>query len=267
MAGDWIKREKGFGMKPEVTRIAARCGITRREAAEALMEIFEWADANVVSSDPSDRDAPSVTLVTLRASLMDDISHVTGIGAAMVAEGWLLESDDGIAFAHFGRHNGNPAKSRSLHTKRQNRYRKKSDAVVGAKVTLAPSTSASPEKRREDNKEYPLPPCLDTPQFRQVWQQWVTYRGQLKARLVPTTIQKQLKQLEAFGHDGAIASLNRSMSAGWKGLFAPESSGSPRGAGPANPARVAARPGKYAGIGTREGEAVDRQPAQAEIPF
>ena len=66
-----------------------------REAAAALMQFWEWADANVTSSDPTDCHAPSVTLAREDVTLVDDIAHLPGLGAAMRDVGWLIADSSG----------------------------------------------------------------------------------------------------------------------------------------------------------------------------
>jgi hypothetical protein len=120
MAGDWIKWTKGLTRKPEVIGIAARLGLSRRETAAVLMEIWEWADEIT-----SDGNVPGVTFVTL-----DALSNVTGIGNAMIDVGWLVDLGDGIVFPNFGRHNGNSAKKRGQAQRRMAKMRQRNAESV-----------------------------------------------------------------------------------------------------------------------------------------
>jgi len=63
---------------------------------------------------------------------------------------------------------------------------------------------------------------LRTNGFRAAWASWVGCRRQAKKPLTPMTIERQIHKLEVFGHDRAIASINRSIENGWAGLFEPE---------------------------------------------
>ena len=69
---------------------------------------------------------------------------------------------------------------------------------------------------------------LKTDAFRAAWESWERYRRERGAKLTPTTISRQIKKLEAWGHDVAIASIEQSIGHGWQGLFAPrDESGQP----------------------------------------
>lgn len=63
------------------------------------------------------------------------------------------------------------------------------------------------------------PSCLRTKQFRVAWGEWAEHRRQQKKPLTPATIAKQVKMLEAYGHERAIKSIEQSILRGWQGLF------------------------------------------------
>jgi hypothetical protein len=64
----------------------------------------------------------------------------------------------------------------------------------------------------------PLPLCIDPT----VWAEWVQHRKEIKKPLTPTTIKKQIAQLEKFDKLGMDTTeiINASISAGYVGLFA-----------------------------------------------
>ncbi|HQE29953.1 MAG TPA: hypothetical protein PL151_19550 [Phycisphaerae bacterium] len=64
--------------------------------------------------------------------------------------------------------------------------------------------------------------ALRTDAFRAAWLEWDEYRSQARKSLAPATIKKQIGQLERFGHDAAIQSIQASITNGWQGLFAPK---------------------------------------------
>jgi len=70
-----------------------------------------------------------------------------------------------------------------------------------------------------------LPAGLDDPAFAAAWKEWCLHRQQIRKRLTPLTIKKQLAQLSKFGKEIAIASINQSIERGWTGLFEPDGSG------------------------------------------
>lgn len=56
-------------------------------------------------------------------------------------------------------------------------------------------------------------------EFRTSWEEWTDFRKEIKKPLTPTTIKRQLKLLQSFGEQQAIASINQSICASWQGLF------------------------------------------------
>jgi hypothetical protein len=108
MAGHWIEWEKGLVRKPEVMRIARALGCTPQHAAACCMEVWEWAE------DVTDNGIiPGVRITDVAV-----VTHVEGIGEAMLEAGWLLDTGDAIALPNWDRHNGDPAKRRALNAQR-----------------------------------------------------------------------------------------------------------------------------------------------------
>jgi len=104
MAGLWIEWEKGLVRKPEVLRIARTMQCTPQHAAACCMMVWEWAE------DVTENGViPGVT-----AAEVSFAAGVAGIGEAMVAAGWLLESGDSIVLPNWDRHNGEPSKRRAV---------------------------------------------------------------------------------------------------------------------------------------------------------
>ena len=65
-----------------------------------------------------------------------------------------------------------------------------------------------------------IPTTLDTPGFREAWDEWMRYRAERKlCRWVPMTQRKQLKRMEAMGVDRAIDMIEWSIMQGWQGLY------------------------------------------------
>jgi len=101
---------------------------------------------------------------------------------------------------------------------------------------------------------------LNTERFREAWGRWTTYRREIGKTLKPSTIQAQVRKLEKFGHDVAVAAIDASIEQGWIGLF--ERSGNDSNT--TNPARLVSKPGKYAGIAKKVSSAVVVQPKRQE---
>lgn len=64
-----------------------------------------------------------------------------------------------------------------------------------------------------------IPPVLQTEEFMTAWGEWIKYRKERRLSTRPTTTRRQLAFLAGLGADGAVASINRSITNGWQGLF------------------------------------------------
>jgi len=108
MAGHWIEWEKGLVRKPEVLRIARALQCTPHHAAACCMLVWEWAE------DVTENGIiPGIT-----AADVSFAAGVEGIGQAMLAAGWLVETGDAVILPNWDRHNGAPAKRRALNALR-----------------------------------------------------------------------------------------------------------------------------------------------------
>ena len=233
----WIKFETSTSEKPEVWAIAQVLGIDADAVVGKLLRIWTWFDTQTVSGN-----APSVT-----KALLDSKVCVSGFCQAMISVGWMIEEDGVICLPNFDRHNGKTAKNRALTSKRVAEH-KASNAKVTKRVTKnfekgnAPSvTSALPreEKRREENnKEIPplspkgersgfdpesvsFPSEINTPEIRAAWLYWCQHRRELRKKLTPTSVLKQLGQLAVYGPERAITAIEHSIMKGYSGLYEP----------------------------------------------
>ncbi|WP_237133781.1 hypothetical protein [Pseudohongiella sp. O18] len=138
MAGDWIKFEVTTSDKPEVWAIAAMLSIDPDAVIGKLLRIWGWFDQHTENGN-----APSVTKM-----LLDRNVGVTGFCDAVIASGWMFESDGIISLPNFDRHNGKTAKNRALTAKRVASHKQKGNAKGNASSV----SGALPreEKRRED---------------------------------------------------------------------------------------------------------------------
>ena len=144
MAGDWIKLECATPDKPEVYRMADSLGIAPEHVVGCLIALWVWADQQT-----TDGNAVGVT-----QSLVDRKSGVTGFADAMKSVGWLAETDEGLTFPNFDRHNGKTAKTRALTSKRVAKHKRKGNDEVNAEGNGASVSDALPreEKRREEKE-------------------------------------------------------------------------------------------------------------------
>ena len=90
-------------------------------------------------------------------------------------------------------------------------------------------------KEKEENKGADAPTTIfsflpqdfsDSQKFRESWENWLCYRRERKlARWTPSTLKRQAKQLEAWGVDVSIISIETSIANGWQGLFPDKKNG------------------------------------------
>lgn len=228
MAGDFIKWQKGLTRKPEVFQIAARLGISRREVAAALMEVWEWADDNVTLLSQTDvtdvtpmspEDSGFVALPHDALSVINSIVGLQNFAESMTAVGWLAIRHGSLEFPKFGRHNGLHAKRRMLASERQRRSRATKERHTS--VTKKRDQRRVEESRGEIKKPptpFCIPPPLDTPDFRSAWQLWILHRREIKHPLKPTQEAQQIKILERLGPSRSIELIEHTIAMGWRGL-------------------------------------------------
>lgn len=157
----WIKWVHGLAKKPEVMQIAFRLGRSRHEAAGILMELWEWADENVMVDetasgfDPDDCPG-SVRLGEQSLQLLDATIGVAGLADALAAVGWIQVRSGSIVFPNFGRHNGKSAKARALDS-----ARKRADRANGVRKTSGsePDKTRTRREERRRDKDPPNPPA------------------------------------------------------------------------------------------------------------
>ena len=81
-----------------------------------------------------------------------------------------------------------------------------------------PKVKQSKEKVKQSKEKENFPDCLNTDEFLQIWSDWEKYRREIKKKLTPTTIKRQLKLL-AEHPESAIEMVEQSIRNGWQGLF------------------------------------------------
>jgi len=146
MAGDWLKIETVTPDKPEIYTIAGRLEIDPDAVFGKLFRVWTWADQHTESGN-----APSVSKL-----IIDRLTGTSGFCDAMVAAGWLIETEGGLEFPNFGRHNGQTAKTRALTAKRVAKHKLETNANGnGSNVSGA---LPKEEKSREDLRSPLSPP-------------------------------------------------------------------------------------------------------------
>lgn len=84
-----------------------------------------------------------------------------------------------------------------------------------------PPKSPKGEKSAFDPESVSFPSEIDTPEVRTAWLTWCQHRRELRKRLTPTSVVKQLGQLAVIGPVRAVAMIEHSISKGYSGLYEP----------------------------------------------
>lgn len=184
MAGDWIKWSKGLGRKPEVMQIAVRLKLSRHAVAGLLMEVWEWADDNVLIDESASGFDPdncpgSVRLGDESKQLFDATFAVSGLADALAAVNWIEVRSGSLTFPNFARHNGKSAKARALDTARKRAERGKPAPNLSGSQPDKNRTRAK-ESQREPKKDPPTPTGVDArvgsknedPRFAEFWNRY-----------------------------------------------------------------------------------------------
>lgn len=80
-------------------------------------------------------------------------------------------------------------------------------------------SSANIKGNRKEDSILSLTLPFETDRFRKAWGEWVEHRKQIKAKMTPMAATKQLTMLKGLGEDAAVLCIERSIAAGWRGLF------------------------------------------------
>jgi uncharacterized protein YdaU (DUF1376 family) len=93
-----------------------------------------------------------------------------------------------------------------------------------AKATLKPGSSIQNQNQLHNQKQIQIPAGLDTERFKRAWEEWIQHRTEIKKKLTPTSITRQLKAMNKWGEDRAVAAIHHTIEKGWQGLQEPTAS-------------------------------------------
>jgi hypothetical protein len=203
MAGDWIKMRCNLWDDPRISNL---CDSTGEKEAAVIGGLYRlWVIA--------DQHSEHGVLPGLTVKAVDRKTCVKGLGEALVAIGWLVETPEGVQIARFDEHNGESAKVRAQTARRVAKH--KSNAQVTEKVTQETLpleedsngdsvTSALPreEKRREDinSNAFALPEWVPDDAWKDFEQMRVKRKKPLTDRARALAVGK-LDDLRSSGHD------------------------------------------------------------------
>jgi hypothetical protein len=155
MAGDWIQWVKGLSRRREVIVLAGKLGMSRREAACACMEMWEWADDETTNGN----------IKGISQGDIDLMLGIPGFSDALASRevGWAIFNAHGVTFPRFERNNGESAKRRAIEAKKKKRQRKSNKLKELTKGHLSPEErdkrpddvpeKQGPEERREEERK------------------------------------------------------------------------------------------------------------------
>jgi len=72
---------------------------------------------------------------------------------------------------------------------------------------------------KDKDKGFVFPEKLNTPEFKVAWTDWLKYRTEIRKKMTPLTVNKQLSKLAEYSVAEAIAAINKSIQNSWQGLF------------------------------------------------
>jgi hypothetical protein len=178
MAGDWIKMRTDLYRDPRVCLIADELMQDDGDLARLVSQITQ---RNMSVTRNVMRNAVVGSLLSvwgvfrhrgkpveddllvkgITLAVLDDVSDLPGLGAAMASVGWAKETDEGVVFpCFFEEYNVEPSESgKSKNAERQARYRArqkaKSDGKSDALRNVTSNVIVTPriEKRREEQKK------------------------------------------------------------------------------------------------------------------
>lgn len=108
MAGDWIKFEIGTSDKPEVWSIAQQLNIDPDAVVGKLLRVWGWFDQHTENGEAE---------LTVKL-MLDRKVGIVGFCDALIAAGWMAQSDTELIIPSFDAHNGSSAKKRLSTAKR-----------------------------------------------------------------------------------------------------------------------------------------------------
>lgn len=276
----YIFFDKKTPYKPEVLKIAQKCGLSRREVFAILLEFWVWVDDN----------CPSGVIPGADVRFLSQICPATvpEFWNAVASVGWLIIHDDSVEIPNFDRWLGNTAKRRAMESMRKQDYRQtltedgtnvgqtwdKRGTSVGTRGGPKAPKSKSKSKSintplppaEEAAKMPPIPPALDTAEFRKMWEMWIGHRAAKKSKLTPHAAQLQLTDMAEWGLPRALAALKFSITKGWTGLFEEEKHGGFKAGHMGPDSRVRAEPGKYDNIGVTRGQTAPQPKPESSVP-
>jgi hypothetical protein len=107
-----------------------------------------------------------------------------------------------------------------------------------------PPAAAAPQDQKSEPKPKPeplppIPPQLDTPEFRSAWSEWVKHRHERKPAVTATSARNAFKIMARWGPARSVEAIRHSIAGGYQGIHEPK--GGANGTGTTNAGGSVAR--------------------------
>lgn len=143
MAGDWIKMRTNLWDDPRVSSLCDATGQTEAAIIGALYWL--WSAADDHSEDG--------IMPGLSSAGVDRKTGVMGIGAALIAIGWIADHPEGVRIVRFEEHNGKSAKRRCSEAVRKMSARDAdNERTECGTIAEEPQQSCAPRRELEESK-------------------------------------------------------------------------------------------------------------------
>jgi hypothetical protein len=127
MRRPWIKIETATPDKPEICTIATTLRMDADAVLGKLVRLWSWVELNRVSADN----------LGVTKEFLDKLVGRKGFAAALIACGWLSDTDGHLGLPNLHRHNGGSAKVRALTAQRVALHRRRKQIEALSSVSEA----------------------------------------------------------------------------------------------------------------------------------
>jgi len=91
--------------------------------------------------------------------------------------------------------------------------------ISGSATAELKSADGKKKTPRSEAPPQTIPPELDTPAFKESWNEFLQHRKEKKIPMTPTATKNMFRKFSAWGVDNAIQAIDTAISNGWTGVF------------------------------------------------
>lgn len=91
--------------------------------------------------------------------------------------------------------------------------------ISGSATAELKSADGKKKTPRSEAPPQTIPPELDTPAFKESWNEFLQHRKEKKIPVTPTATKNMFRKFAAWGVDNAIQAIDTAISNGWTGVF------------------------------------------------